>query len=119
MINKRMLLALPILAGLASGAAAQKGVSGRFAVEGRSPDGGSYRGTVEVVPTGETLRVTWVIDGQRYVGTGLGDDRFMSISYRSGNDTGIVLLVNENGAWSGVWTFAGGIKLGQERWTPR
>ncbi len=43
----------------------------------------------------------------------------MSVSYRSGNDTGLVLLVNENGVWSGIWTYAGGTRLGQERWTRR
>jgi hypothetical protein len=119
MPTKRMLLALPVLAALASSAAAQKGIAGRFAVEGRTPDGGTYRGTVEVTPTGDTLRVTWVIDGQRYVGTGIGDERFMTVSYRSGSDTGLVLLVQEDGGWSGVWTYAGGTRLGEERWTPR
>ena len=119
MIKKRLLLALPILAALVDGAAAQKGVVGRYNVEGRTPDGAVYSGTVEVVPTGDTLRVTWVIDGQRYLGTGIGDDSFISVSYRSGNDTGLVLLVNENGVWSGIWTFAGGTSLGRERWVRR
>lgn len=119
MIKKRLLLALPILAALSGGAQAQKGVAGRYDVEGRSPDGSTYRGTVEVVPTGETLRVTWVIGGERYLGTGIGDETFISVSYRSGNDTGLALLVNENGIWSGIWTYAGGTKLGQERWTRR
>ena len=119
MIKKRLLLALPILAVLASGAEAQKSVAGSYNVEGRGPDGSSYRGTVEVVPTGDTFRVTWLIDGQRYLGTGIGDESFISVSYRSGNDTGLALLVNENGVWSGIWTYAGGTKLGQERWTRR
>lgn len=119
MIKKRLLLALPILMALAGGAAAQKSVAGRYNVEGRTPDGVAYGGTVEVVPTGDTLRVTWVIDGQRYLGTGIGDDSFITVSYRSGNDTGLVLLVNENGVWSGIWTYAGGTRLGQERWVRR
>jgi len=119
MIKKRLLLALPILMALAGGAAAQKSVVGRYNVEGRTPDGVAYGGTVEVVPTGDTLRVTWVIDGQRYLGTGIGDDSFITVSYRSGNDTGLVLLVNENGVWSGIWTYAGGTRLGQERWGRR
>jgi len=126
MIKKRLLLAMPILAALESGAEAQKSVAGSYNVEGRGPDGASYRGTVEVVPTGDTFRVTWLIDGQRYLGTGIGDENFISVSYRSGNDTGlallvneIALLVNENGVWSGIWTYAGGTKLGQERWTRR
>ncbi|MCA3415454.1 MAG: hypothetical protein INF84_12725 [Roseomonas sp.] len=58
MIKKRLLLALPILAAMAGGAAAQKSVVGRYSVEGRSPDGVPYSGTLEVVPTGDTLRVT-------------------------------------------------------------
>ena len=119
MIKKRLLLALPILMALGGGPAAQKSIVGRYNVEGRTPDGGAYSGTVEVVPTGDTLRVTWVIDGQRYLGTGIGDDAFITVSYRSGNDTGLVLLVNENGVWSGIWTYAGGTRLGQERWVRR
>ena len=119
MIKKRLLLALPMLAALAGGAVAQKSVVGRYNVEGRSPDGAPYTGTVEVVPTGDTFRVTWMIDGQRYIGTGIGDGDFITVSYRSGNDTGLVLLVNENGVWTGIWTYAGGTKLGQERWTRR
>ncbi len=119
MIKKRLLLALPILAAMAGGAVAQKSVVGRYNVEGRSPDGVPYNGTVEIVATGDTLRVTWLIDGQRYIGTGIGDDAFITVSYRAGNDTGLALMVNENGVWSGIWTYAGGTRLGQERWTRR
>ena len=119
MIKKRLLLSLPILTALAGSAAAQKSVVGRYNVEGRSPDGVPYTGSVEVVATGDTFRVTWVIDGQRYLGTGIGDGDFITVSYRSGNDTGLALLVNENGVWSGIWTYAGGTRLGQERWTRR
>jgi len=70
MIKKRLLLSLPILVALAGGAAAQKSIAGRYNVEGRTPDGATYNGTVEVVPTGDTFRVTWVIDGQRYLNAG-------------------------------------------------
>ena len=119
MIKKRLLLSLPILAALAGGAAAQKSIAGRYNIEGRTPDGTTYNGTAEVVPTGDTFRVTWVIDGQRYLGTNIGDEGFLTVSYRSGNDTGLVLLVNENGVWSGIWTYAGGTRLGQERWVRR
>lgn len=119
MIVKRALLALPVLAAMTVGADAQKSPVGRYTVEGRGPDGSTYTGTAEVAQTGETFRVTWVIGGERFVGTAIGDNQFMSISYRSGSDTGLALLVSEGTGWLGVWTYAGGTRLGQERWARR
>jgi hypothetical protein len=94
---------------------------GRYRVEGTNPGGGSgYTGTVAVEKNGETYRVTWDVDGTRYVGTAIGDDKFLAVSYRSGNNTGLCLYGKDaNDLWVGIWTYAGGRELGSERWTPR
>jgi hypothetical protein len=93
---------------------------GVYDVAGTNPGGGSsYQGQVAIERTGETYRVTWDIAGTRYSGTALGDDKFLAVSYRSGNDTGLALYGAAGQDWQGVWTYAGGRQVGGERWTRR
>ena len=90
---------------------------GEYSVEGTNPGGdGKYSGTVTVEKTGETYRVIWVVGDTRYVGTGIGDKDFLAVSYKSGNDTGLALYGADGGNWAGVWTYAGGRKMGAEIW---
>jgi hypothetical protein len=91
---------------------------GHYDVSGTNPGGGSkYSGEVSVEPTGDTYRVVWNVGGQRYVGTGIGDKNFIAVSYQSGDQTGLALYAEEDdGAWVGVWTYAGGKQMGTERW---
>ena len=71
--------------------------AGRYAVVGSNPGGGArYQGTVTVEPTGETFRVTWDIGGQTFVGTGIGTNRGIAVSYRSGNQTGLAIYPKGN-----------------------
>jgi hypothetical protein len=93
---------------------------GSYDVAGSNPGGnGSYTGMVRVEKTGETYKVTWEIAGTRYIGTALGDQRFLGVSYRTGNNTGLALYGEEGSDWVGVWTYAGGTELGKEKWTRR
>jgi hypothetical protein len=93
---------------------------GTYDVSGSNPGGsGSYTGTVRVEKTGETYKVTWEIAGTRYIGTALGDERFLGVSYRTGNNTGLALYGEEGADWVGVWTYANGTELGKEKWTRR
>lgn len=94
---------------------------GSYSIRGTNPGGGSsYSGSVEVTRTGETYRVVWVIGGETYTGTGIGDDSFLAVSYRSGNQTGLALYGRKpDRSWEGVWAYAGGRQLGTDRWTPR
>jgi hypothetical protein len=90
---------------------------GRYDVEGTNPGNGSaYRGTVTVERTGETYRVTWIVGSTRYVGTGIGNREFIAVSYRAGNETGLAMYGSEGDGWKGIWTYAGGRQIGQERW---
>jgi hypothetical protein len=94
---------------------------GRYVVTGTNPGGKStYTGDVVVERTGDTYRVVWDIGSAHYVGTGIGNKDFIAVSYSSGNQTGIALYADDgNGAWAGVWTYAGGKQIGTERWEPR
>ena len=90
---------------------------GEYAVEGTNPGSGSkYRGSVRIERTGDTFRVTWVVGGTRYVGTGIGDKNFIAVSYRAGSDTGLALYGADGGDWKGVWTYANGRQIGTEFW---
>ncbi len=92
--------------------------TGEYSVAGSNPGSGSrYGGTVTVEKTGQTYRVVWVVGGQRYVGTGIGDKDFLAVSYRSGNETGLALYGAKGDNWSGVWTYANGRQIGTEVWT--
>jgi hypothetical protein len=91
---------------------------GHYQVSGNNPSGGSqYTGEVTVSKTGDTFKVVWIIDGTTYVGTGLGNEDFIAVSYKSGDQTGLALFGPDNADWKGIWTYAGGKTIGAEKWT--
>jgi hypothetical protein len=91
---------------------------GRYGVVGSNPgDKGRYSGTVTVERTGETFRVTWDIGSQTFIGTGIGSEKGLAVSYRSGNQTGLAIYGAKGDDWEGVWTFTGGRDVGGEAWT--
>lgn len=109
------LAAATFMLGAATAFAAEP--AGTYTVEGTGPNGGNrYTGTVTVTRTGDTYNVIWVIAGERFVGTGIGNKDFMAVSYRSGEHTGIALYGEDGGNWKGIWTYAGGKQVGDERW---
>jgi hypothetical protein len=90
---------------------------GHYIAEGVGPDGGHYRGTVDVTKTGETYKVIWEIGPDRFIGTGIGNPDFIAVSYRSGSSTGLALYAARGDDWAGPWVYAGGTQLGNETWT--
>lgn len=106
-------------AAMAAAPAAQAGNPvGKYAVEGKNPDGRTtYAGTATVERTGDTYKVTWNIGGSVYVGTGIGDKNFLAVSYKSGAETGLALYGEEGDNWAGVWTYHNGRKVGAEMWS--
>jgi hypothetical protein len=96
---------------------------GAYDVEGSDPGGGAtYRGTVEVVRTGETYQVTWTIRDATYTGTAIGNDNVLSVAYATvgSTQTGLAVYSREQGGdWAGLWTPADGTTLGKERWHRR
>ena len=109
--------------------------SGRYSVSGTNPDNGrKYTGTVKVTRSGETYRVVWKIgkdvfngvaipgrveDGRYVAGAATVDDTVLSVGYGSGNSFGLaVYVLKEDGAWEGVWTYAGSGKVATEIWLP-
>lgn len=89
---------------------------GRYEVQGSSPDGSKYSGTVTVTKTGQTFKVVWLIGNEKYTGTAIGDKDFLAISYVSGSESGLALYGADGGNWNGIWTYAGGTTMGTEIW---
>jgi hypothetical protein len=119
--NLMRIISTIALAVCLSGATAWAGDPvGTYDISGSNPGGGnSYTGTARVEKTGETYKVTWDVSGTRFVGTGLGDSRFLGMSYRTGNSTGLALYAPAGDGWEGVWTYADGTQIGKEKWTRR
>jgi hypothetical protein len=91
---------------------------GHYKVDGTGPSGGNaYSGEVSVEKTGDTYKVVWTIGQQEFIGTGVGNDEFMTVAYKSGDNTGIALYGQDGTGWKGIWTYAGGTTLGTEKWT--
>lgn len=88
--------------------------SGTYDVQGTSPEGSTYSGTVTITQTGQTFKMIWKIGGDTYRGTAIGDKDFLAVSYTSGSDTGLALYGADGGNWKGIWTYAGGTKIGSE-----
>lgn len=118
--------ALPVLAG----------PEGVYDVQGTGPGGAnSYSGTVEVVRSGDTYAVRWVIAGQEFFGTGLGaadvkgvptmgpaspQDTAISVGYVSEGSFGVTFYVQQqDGSWQGIRTYGGSDSIGTEVWSPR
>jgi hypothetical protein len=112
---RSLFVALAMLGGFATAALAADPV-GSYKIEGSNPSGGSYQGTAEVTKTGQTYQVVWDIGGTKYQGTAIGDQNFMAITYRAGDNTGLALYGEDGGNWKGVWTYAGGTSMGSEVW---
>jgi hypothetical protein len=122
---------------LAAATAALAGPEGSYDVSGTNPgDGSSYSGRVTVEQTGETYQVIWDVAGTRFIGSGLGaapvkgntvmgpaaaNDDVLAVGYVSGDrNFGLAFYVEQDdGTWSGIWTFGGSTAIGTEIWTPR
>ena len=101
------------------GSAALADPVGNYTVEGRSPNGGTYRGTATIDATGETFRVVWFIGKQKFVGTAVGNDDYFAVAYRSGESTGVAIYGKDGDGWLGLWTYSGGTAAGAEKLTRR
>ncbi len=111
------ILAATCLAAVLAASAALADPVGKYEVAGTNPGGGSsYSGTVTVQKTGDTYKVTWEIAGKKYDGTGIGNEEFIAVSYRSGDNTGLALYSQDGDNWKGIWAYAGSQKIGTETW---
>ncbi len=112
------ILAAALMAAPLGSAGAQE----RFAVEGTNPDSTKvdYTGEVEVRKTGETWNVVWKVGGDPIEGTGIIMDGTHAAVAGLFEGRPFVFILRKDGAkFVGMWTTAGGTKVGREVWTPK
>ena len=114
----RLIASLAFTTTLALSTAAFAEAEGNYNVVGTNPGGkGGYTGTVSVEKVGENVyQLKWTVAGNAAVGTAVGDDDFLSVGYKSGDNFGVALFIRDGEQWDGVWTYGGGTKIGQETW---
>jgi len=85
---------------------------GTYAVSGRNPNGGRYKGTVEIEKDGEEYHVSWKVGESAYDGTGKLEGNLLTVEW--GSATPVVYALADDGSLKGLWD-AG---LGEETLTP-
>ena len=118
---RRPLLAAALLAAFASPALAQQ--QGSYVVDGQTPDGQRYDGTVTMAPTGQaTWRVTWRVGQDTANGVGLliPEGPLLVVGYvMAGREIGVVAYaVEPDGRLRGTWAQGTAGGTGFETLTP-
>ena len=84
-------------------------------------EGDGYKGVASILATGKgTWRISWLIGGERYEGTGIGDGKVLAFSFTSKQGNGTVLYAaNGTGGYDGVWAFRNDKTVSYEKLIPR
>lgn len=93
------------------------GLSGSYqVVEGKTPSGSKYTGTVSITKTATDLyAVDWRLSNGSYSGVGILEDDVFVVGYGSGGQgAGVVSYRMASGAWTGRWASPGGTSFGYE-----
>lgn len=78
--------------------------------------GGSYSGTVDIAPNGDTYNVKWALEGgASYGGVGMKRGNTLVVGWGAGEKSaGTVIYELKNGKLDGKWAQPGGPQLGTE-----
>jgi hypothetical protein len=116
---RRLSLALPLLAGLASPAAAQQ--AGLYDVTGTNLDGTSYTGVAQIQQVGlSSFTILWRIGNQAVEGVGFASGRTIAVAYGLSRRPGIgIYTLSPDGSMEGEWTIIGAPANARERLVPR
>ncbi len=93
------------------------GLNGTYKITAATNAGGpgTYTGTVNITPTGDTHKVTWNVKPAGYSGTGiLKGDTFIVGWGVAGQSAGVVAYDTTGGGLNGTWAAANGSQLGTE-----
>ncbi len=104
----------------ASAPAALKDISGKYTVTGSNPDGGTYKGTLEVISHGDVYQFRWSA-GTQYDGVGVTNGNVVAVAFADGaNGKGCGVVdyeVTGDGALDGRWGYWGVDEAGSEKAT--
>lgn len=99
--RRRLLAGLIAALLLTPAISAAQNVSGSYRVEGRNPDGSSYRGTVQIRDTQGTVAMNWQVGSQAYSGTGSRNGAVVWVNW--GDTFPVVYVRMPSGELHGTW----------------
>ena len=92
-------------------------VAGKYNITGTNPDGGTYKGTLEVISRGDVYQFRWNA-GSQYDGVGVQNGNIVAVAYTTGTDgkgCGVVDYdIRGDGALEGKWGYWGTNEAGTE-----
>ncbi len=95
-------------------------IAGKYNVVGSNPDGGSYKGTLEIIPHGDVYQFRWNA-GTQYDGVGVANGNVVAVAFANGTNgkgCGVVdYEIANDGALEGKWGYWGTNEAGTERAT--
>lgn len=98
-------------------AAPAPNIAGKYNVTGSNPDGGNYKGTLEVIAHGDVYQFRWNA-GAQYDGVGIQNGNIVAVAYTTGSNgqgCGVVDYdIREDGALDGKWGYWGTNEAGTE-----
>jgi hypothetical protein len=103
-----------------SAPAAPPDIAGRYNVVGNNPDGGQYKGTLEIIPHGNVYQFRWNA-GTQYDGVGVANGNVVAVAFANGTNgkgCGVVdYEITSDGGLDGKWGYWGTNEAGTERAT--
>lgn len=108
--TRRMMLVAGIgmAATLAAGPALATNLTGDYRVEGRNPNGSSYKGSVQIVETNGRVTMNWQV-GRSYSGLGLVEGRVLSVNWGAADP--VIYVINPDGTLYGTWAKGKALEL--------
>jgi len=103
-----------------SAPAAHPDIAGKYNVVGSNPDGGAYKGTLEIIPHGDVYQFRWNA-GTQYDGVGVANGSVVAVAFANGpNGKGCGVVDYEiagDGGLDGKWGYRGVNDAGTEKAT--
>jgi hypothetical protein len=95
-------------------------IAGKYNVTGSNPDGGAYKGTLEIIPHGDVYQFRWNA-GTQYDGVGVANGTVVAVAFANGpNGKGCGVIdyeIASDGALDGKWGYWGVNEAGSEKAT--
>ena len=92
-------------------------IAGKYNVTGENPEGGNYKGTLEVIAHGDVYQFRWSV-GAQYDGVGVQNGNIVAVAYTTGaNGKGCGVVdydIQSDGALDGKWGYWGTDQAGTE-----
>jgi hypothetical protein len=92
-------------------------IAGKYNVVGSNPNGGNYKGTLDVIAHGDVYQFRWNA-GTQYDGVGIQNESVVAVAYANGTNgkgCGVVDYdIRDDGALDGKWGYWGVDEAGSE-----